>query len=162
MRRGGRVAEELTLPAATADVVLAEAAVAYAYSVAGPRLAPPEQGEARSLYSAHEQARDDALVSLTDAGEPPIEIPTFFALPGPVTTTAQASELLATVESRLATTYADLIAVTSPQQRQPVLDQVLLATTRSLRWGASPGAWGAAEPAAATPEAPGPSNGQGN
>lgn len=156
------MAEELTRPAALADVLLAEAAVAYAYSVAGPRLPPPEQGEARSLYSAHEQARDDALLALTDAGEPPIAIPTFFALPGPLTAAAQAAELLATVESRLATTYADLIAVTGPEQRQPVLDQVLLATARSLRWGASPGPWGAAEPAAATPEPPGPSSGQDN
>lgn len=134
---------------AWASIVLAEASVAYAYAVAGPRLPDAEQGAAKTLYDSHEQARDQALLALIAAGGAAPDIATFFDLPDAVTTPEQARAVLALVESRLATSYADLIGALQAPDRQYGLDQVLLATNRSLQWGAVPGPWGATVPAAA-------------
>ena len=128
------------------SIVLAEAAVAYAYAVAGPRLPDDEQGSAKTLYDSHEQARDEALIALTAGGGPVPIIPTFFELPDPVATPPQARALLALVESRLATSYADLLAALPIAERPDGLDHLLLATDRALQWGALPGAWGATVP----------------
>lgn len=129
-------------------VVLAEAAVSYAYAVAGPRLADTEHDDAAVLYDEHERARDDALLALTAAGGGPVSLPTFYQLPDDVTAPEQARALLATVESRLATAYADLVAALPVESRQVGLDGTLEATHNALRWGAPAGPWGAAEPAA--------------
>lgn len=124
-------------------VVQAEAAVVYAYAVAGPQLPDAERSVARTLYDSHEQARDDALLAATAAGGTAVDIPTFFALPNEVDTPELARGLLATVESRLVGAYADLVAALPPQERQIGLDQILLTTARAMQWGAQSGAWGA-------------------
>jgi hypothetical protein len=125
------------------QIVGAEAAVAYAYGVAGAQLPQPEQDRAADLYARHDQARDDALLALTAAGGEPVAIPSFFQLPGPVDTPVQARALLALVESRLSVNYADLAAALPAADRQRALDGVLQATDRSLSWGGVAGPWGA-------------------
>ncbi len=124
--------------------VQAETAVAYAYAVAGPRVDPAQRSTAAALYDAHEAARDSALLALVAAGGEPGAIPTFFELPGPVAQPAEATALLALVESRLLVVYADLVRALPLEQRQVGLDGVLAASQRALQWGAAPGAWGAA------------------
>jgi len=118
----------------------------YAYAIAGPRLAEAERSEAAAAYDDHERARDAALLALTALGGAEPAIPTFFELPNEVGTPAQARQLLATVESRLAVVYADLIAALPLAERQTGLDGVLTATERAVAWGAPPGPWGAMEP----------------
>lgn len=127
-------------------IVLAEAAVSYAYASAGPLLEPPQRGTAAQWYDEHERARDDALLALTGTGAPPIAIPSFFALPGQLDGPPTARALLATVESRLALSYADLVAALPLQERQRGIDGLLLANRRALSWGATAGAWGARTP----------------
>lgn len=123
-------------------MVLAEAAVVYAYGVAGAQLSQPERGVALAGLAAHKQARDDALSALAAAGGQAPELPTLYALPGPVNNTAQARSLLALVEGRLAVTYADLIAALPAAERPPILAAVLTANERALNWGALAGPWG--------------------
>jgi hypothetical protein len=131
---------------AWAAIVLAEAAVSYAYASAGPLLEPPQRATAAQWYDEHERARDDALLALTDTGAAPIAIPSFFALPTQLDGPPTARALLATVESRLALSYADLIAALPLEERQRGIDGLLLASRRALAWGATTGAWGAQAP----------------
>ncbi len=128
-------------------VILAEAAVSYAYGAAGPLLGDGERQLAAQAYDAHEQSRDAALLALTSSGAPPIGIPAFFSLPADLDGPTAARSLLATVESRLSLTYADLVAVLPMSERQLGIDGLLAATARALDWGAQPGPWGAAVPA---------------
>ena len=136
------------IAAAWEAVILAEAAVSYAYAVAGPRLDPAGRTLAAQGYDDHERARDTALLALTATGAPAVGVPSFFELPDQVATPEQARALLATVESRLAVSYADLVAALPMDQRQRGIDAMLQATAQALAWGAAPGAWGAAEPGA--------------
>jgi hypothetical protein len=131
---------------AWAAIVLAEAATSYAYASVGPLLEPDQRTTAAQWYDEHERARDDALLALTGAGAPPIAIPPFFALPEPLDGPGNAAALLATVESRLALSYADLVAALPLADRQRGIDGVLLANERALTWGATNGAWGAQTP----------------
>jgi hypothetical protein len=135
-----------TVAEAWEAIVLAEAAVSYAYARAGALLAPEPRAQAAQWYDEHERARDDALLALTATGAPPVPLPSFFEIPGPLQTPAQAAGLLATVESRLALAYADLIALLPLEQRQTGIDAVLLANERGRRWGAVNGPWGASTP----------------
>ncbi len=136
------------IAAGWAAIVLAEAAVSYAHAVAGPRLSEEQRQVAAQRYDEHDRARDDALLALTATGAEPVAIPTFFELPNEVATPEQARALLATVESRLALSYADLTAALPLTERQIGLDRVLQATIRAQEWGAAEGPWGAVEPAA--------------
>lgn len=124
-------------------IVLAEAAVSYAYAVAGPRLPDAERDLAALRYDQHKQARDEAMSALLAAGGEVPTLPTFFELPSPVATDSQARALLASVEARLATNYADLIAVVARADREPPLRAMQDATTRAAEWGAVAGPWGA-------------------
>jgi hypothetical protein len=135
-----------TASEAWAAIVLAEAAVSYAYARAGALLAPEPREQAAQWYDEHERARDEALLALTADGSPPVPLPSFFEIPGPLQTPAQAAGLLATVEARLALSYADLVAVLPPADRQTGIDGVLLANERARRWGAKNGPWGASTP----------------
>ncbi len=131
------------IPEAWAAIVLAEAAVSYAYARAGALLDTEPRAIAAQWYDEHERARDDALLALTATGAQPVPLPSFFEIPGPLETPEQAAALLATVESRLAVSYADLTGVLPLAERQTGIDGVLLANERARRWGAANGPWGA-------------------
>lgn len=131
---------------AWANIVLAEAAVSYAYSRAGVALAPAAREQAVQWYDEHGRARDQALLTLAEAGADPVALPAFFDLPGPVENQAQARALLALVEARLALSYAELVAVLPLADRQIGIDAALLANERARHWGAENGPWGATTP----------------
>lgn len=124
------------------QIVLAEAAVGYAYGIAAAQLDPPQRGTAVAILAAHKQARDDALSALVAAGGDAPELPTLYALPTAIGNSEQAQQLLALVEGRLAANYADLMAALPITDRPPILESVLTANDRALLWGAAAGPWG--------------------
>jgi hypothetical protein len=129
-------------------VMLSEAGAAYACAVAGPRFDDAGRAQAGAALDRHKAARDAAALQVSTAGAAVGPLPTFFVLPGRADDPVSAAALLAGVEARLAVQYADLLALLPLAQRQPALDGVLQCSAAALGWGARPGPWGAADPAA--------------
>ena len=94
----------MTPEAAWSAVVAGEDAAIYAYSVAGARTAHPER--ARSALAAHRIHRDRAAALAEAAGGSlPVPAPAYSV--GPVSTQAEAQQVLAHVENALTPVYAD-------------------------------------------------------
>jgi hypothetical protein len=114
-----------------------EYAVMYAYGRAGGRLSADQDGALTAL-EVHRTARDQLRQWLEDDGED-VEPPApAYTLPGPVTTDAQARDLLSTVELRLIPLFTELIGDQSdiPQRRRWAIRQVRDCALRAQFWGA--------------------------
>jgi len=113
--------------------VAGEEAAVYAYGVAGPWLEGPDRDLALGGLAAHRSRVLVLRAEASDAEE--LGAPGGY-LTGPVDSPESARALLAGVEARLASAYADLAAeVTGGDRRNAVL-AACECSVRSIGWGA--------------------------
>lgn len=123
---------------ALAAAILGEEAALYAYGVAGPWLDGPDRDLALGGLAAH---RARVLVLRGEAPDTDEAGAPGGFVSGPVDSAESARALLAQVEARLASTYADLAAeVTGGQRRNAVLS-ACECSVRSIAWGGATAAF---------------------
>ncbi len=123
---------------ALAAAILGEEAALYAYGVAGPWLDGADRDLALGGLAAH---RARVLVLRGEAADTAETGAPGGFVSGPVDSAPSARALLAQVEARLASTYADLAAeVTGGQRRNAVLS-ACECSVRSIAWGGATAAF---------------------
>lgn len=129
---------DLTTVDAIRAAIEGEEAAVYAYGVAAPRMSGAQADLARGALAAH-RLRIVALRELLAPADQPAAPGGF--LVDPPADSAAASLLLATIEARLAATYADLAAATRGDQRLDAVRSARESAVRSVAWGAPPEAF---------------------
>lgn len=116
-----------------------EHAAVYAYGVVGGRLqGRPDERAARSGYEVHRQRRATITRMVADIGAAPTPAAVAYDLGGPVVTATAARALAATVETRAAATYADVVAAGTGGLRQAAAAWLADAAVRATTWSAPP------------------------
>ena len=123
---------------ALAAAIAGEQAALYAYGLAGPRLDAAERDRALGGLAAH-RAR---ILMLREIAAPQDEpgTPGGYDVPVP-TDAAEARRLLADVESRLASAYADLAAEARDARRAEAVLAACECEVRAIGWGGEPEAF---------------------
>jgi hypothetical protein len=123
-----------TLSDALLAAAAAENAAVYGYSVAGARLATPQdKAAARADYDVHRaqvEALTDQLASLSATPSPAAPV---YVLPTPVTDAASARATLAAIEESTAATYADVVAAVPPGSSALLRDAALWLQSAAIR-----------------------------
>ncbi|HTC69466.1 MAG TPA: DUF4439 domain-containing protein [Acidothermaceae bacterium] len=129
-----------TLSDALLAAAAAENAAVYGYSLAGARLATPQdKATARAAYDVHRaqvEALTEQLASLGVGASPPPASPVY-VLPSPVTDATSARATLAAIEESTAATYADVVAAAPPGSSALLRDAALWlqsAAVREAQW----------------------------
>ena len=119
-----------------------EHAAVYAYGVVGARLqGRRDEAAAVAAYNAHRQRRATLTRLVADAGAQPTPAAVAYELGGPVGTAAAARQLAAQVETRVAATYADVVAATTGTVRQAGAGWLADAAVRAVTWSGRPAAF---------------------
>ncbi|MGK5530059.1 ferritin-like domain-containing protein [Streptomyces sp. URMC 129] len=117
----------------------AEHAAVYGYGVVGARIDDDRGGEATEAYDAHRARRDLLHRTVRDLGGTPVAAEVAYALPFEVGDSADAVELAAELETRLAGAYADLVLAAAGERRRDAAAAMRDAVVRAARWrGALP------------------------
>ncbi|PRY18551.1 ferritin-like domain-containing protein [Kineococcus rhizosphaerae] len=120
--------------AALQRALAGEHAAVHGYALVVARLPEPRRTEAAGDLQAHRTARDDLVDLLTARGATPVQAAAGYDVAAP---TAQAAlALAASMDERLATLYADVVAASTPD-RDACGRAVLTAARRAHRWGSS-------------------------
>lgn len=110
---------------------LAEDAAEFACRAAAAALDAPLRSRALRRAADHAAARTRIQTMLT---EPP-PIPPAYAVPAPMTSTAQAEALVSTTENALVPVYADAAADDAGPARTWAVDQAMACAVAAIRWG---------------------------
>ena len=126
------------MTAALIAAIEGEQAALYAYGVAGPHLDANDRDLVLGALAAH-RAR---ILTLREAADDSAEpgAPGGY-LTGRIETSDQARALLAGVEARLASAYADLAGAVEGEQRTEAVLAACECATRAVGWGAVPEAF---------------------
>lgn len=120
---------------ATQAALAAEHAAVYGYGVVGGLVGDERAAEAREAYEAHRSRRDALRRRVRRLGAAPVAAAAGYELPFPVTDRAAAERLAAELENRLAGSYADLVLVTTGDDRRAAAESLRDAALRACRWG---------------------------
>jgi hypothetical protein len=131
----------MTPLAALAAIVGGEDAAVYGYSVAGAHVSGGARTKALAGLAAHRANRDRAAAAIVAAGGTPPPGAIAYDLGGPVTSPAQARDLMALVDNRLVAAYADAAAATVDGERRWAARTAAECATRAVGWGAAPQAF---------------------
>ena len=125
--------------AALQDALTAEQAACYGYGIVGAHLVAGSaaQGTAATDWVAHMQARDQLTQLISARGVPPVAAAVAYELPFPVTSAAEAAQLAATIEDRVAQAYLTLVALPQAGLRSLGAHQVRAAAVRAQSWRGS-------------------------
>ena len=117
----------------------AEHSACYGYGVVGAYLAAgsPALSAAGTDWLAHQRARDQLIVMISDRGGQPAPSAVAYTLPFPVTSAAAAAQLAATMEDGVAAAYLAVVALTERDLRVFGADQVRVAALRAESWRGS-------------------------
>jgi Domain of unknown function (DUF4439) len=120
-------------------VLAGEHAAVYAFGVVGARLrSTSDEADAVAAYDLHLARRDRVNASLVAAGATPVGSAAAYDLGGPVTSTAAARALAATVELGLCGPYAGPVGTTEKAERSSAADWVGEAASQAVGWGGDP------------------------
>ena len=127
-------------PAEALNAALAgEHAVVYAYGVVGARLeGTAYEPAARRGYDAHRARRSTLTALVQAAGATPALAAAAYDLGGPVATAVAARALAATVETRAAAAYADVVGATDGSTRGSAATWLADAAVRATGWSGRP------------------------
>jgi hypothetical protein len=152
-------AEEKRRLAALQAALAAEHAAVYAYGVVGGRIGAGRRTEARAAFDAHRARRDALAREVRDLGAVPVAASAAYALPFPVSDSAEAVRLAAGLEDRVAGVYSDLVRAAEGEMRAAAAEALREAAVRAVRWrGGSVAFPGLAERAAAASASPTPTS----
>jgi|HubBroStandDraft_6_1064221.scaffolds.fasta_scaffold04827_1 hypothetical protein len=114
----------------------AEQAASYGYGIVGAHLpqGSATQAGASTDWVAHVRAADQLTQLISARGATPVPAAVAYQLPFPVSTTAQARALAATLEDRVAQAYLGLVALTEISLRSFGAQQVRAAAVRAEGW----------------------------
>lgn len=127
--------------AALQTVLAGEHAVVYGYGVAGAHLDGAEQARATRGWDRHRADRDAVEVLVASRSATPEPPRAAYALPSPVTNAREARLLIALLEERLATVWADAVAALDGELRSRAATGVSEAALAAVAWGAETGAF---------------------
>ncbi|MGP4112460.1 ferritin-like domain-containing protein [Streptomyces sp. 4N509B] len=119
---------------ATQAALAAEHAAVYGYGVVGGLIGEERAGEAQEAHTAHRARRDALARTLRRLGATPVASAAAYELPFAVTDATGAARLAAEVELRLAGAYADLVLVTTGEERRTAAGALSEAAVRAARW----------------------------
>jgi len=125
--------------AALQSVLAAEHSACYGYGVVGAHLAVGSAAltAAAADWIAHQRARDELTVMISDRGGQPATSAVAYELPFPVTSVTTAAQLAATLEDRVAQAYLALVAVREQGLRMFGAEQVRVSALRAESWRGS-------------------------
>jgi Domain of unknown function (DUF4439) len=115
----------------------AEQAAAYGYGVVGSHLAGTQARSATTDWIAHQAGADQLDGLLADAGVTGVPAGVAYQLPQPVSTTAQAAALAATLEDQVTRGYLGLVASSADDLRMLGARQARAAALRAAGWRGS-------------------------
>ena len=98
-------------------VLAAEHAVVFGYGVVGAHLRGPDRRRASDELARHRDQRDALTSQLVALGAEPAQTAAAYELPHPVTSTDEARDLAAVLETRLAGVWADAVLALPARQR---------------------------------------------
>ena len=132
-------AEQSSLSDALQSALAGEHAAVYAYGVVGGVVDPVGGTGQLALraYDIHRTRRELVEEQVRALGDEPVPAEPGYALPAPVTSTADAKELARRVEDRCAVLYAAVVAAASDDLRAQAAGWLEDAATRALDWGAT-------------------------
>jgi hypothetical protein len=125
--------------AALQGALAAEQAACYGYGIVGAHLTvgSATQGKAGTDWIAHMRARDQLTQLISARGATPVAAAVAYELPFPVTSAAEAAQLAATIEDRVAQAYLALVAQPDIGLRDLGAGQVRDAAVRAQSWRGS-------------------------
>jgi hypothetical protein len=127
--------DDSALVQALQAVLAGEFAAVYGYGVVGAHAAPAARAQALRDLAWHQAQQPALSATLAAAGATPVIAEPAYPLPFPVTTATAAARLAATLEQRLAATYADLVAAAEDPQRTQAADALAACAVRAAQWG---------------------------
>lgn len=119
---------------ALAAALAAEYAAIFAYGPIGVRLDGSAVGQARAAEAAHRARRDALVLALSELGATPPPAEADYALPFPVTDSANALRLAIEVEERTAAVWRAALPATTGDQRGQALEALTDCAVRATRW----------------------------
>lgn len=126
-------------PAALMEALAAEHAAIFAYGPIGAKLDEDLAEFARDAEAAHRARRDALVLALTaDGADPPAAEPSY-ALPFPVSGTADALRLAVQIEERVAAVWRAALRAGAGVTRAGALDALVDAAVRATTWRRSAG-----------------------
>ena len=135
--------------AALQAALAAEQAASYGYGIVGAHLpqGSAAQGVATTDWVAHVRARDQLTELVSARGATPVPAAVAYELPFAVSTAAQASQLAATLEDKVAQAYMALVSLPEPGLRSLGAEQVRACALRAESWRGSTQAFPGLPPA---------------
>jgi hypothetical protein len=119
------------------DVLAAEHAALWSYSLAVAFLAPDQVAAARTDAAAHRELRAAVEVTLTQVGQRPVSAQPAYATPQPVVDASSAVGLLVTAETDAAAAWRSLLERGADRSlRRAGLDALSDTAARCARWRA--------------------------
>ncbi len=122
------------LVAALQAALAGEYAAVYGYGVVGARGRPSDRPEALRALAWHQAQQPLLTAALATAGATPAVAEPAYPLPFPVTSATAAVRLAATLEQRVAATYADLVAAAEEPERTVAAEALAACAARAARW----------------------------
>ena len=120
----------------------AEHAAVFLYGLLGAQSSQSRQPELfsrlTSAYTAHRAARDELTVLVAARGSDPVASKTDYEVPGATTTPAQIQAVARLVESRVTSTYGELVGNTAGRDRRWAIAAVEASALRELTFGTAP------------------------
>lgn len=125
--------------AALQQALAAEQAAAYGYGVVGSHLivGSAAAAAADADWVEHLRAGSALTVMISARGGQPVAAAVAYQLPFPVTSTAAAQQLAATMEDRVAQAYLVVVALPEAGLRSFGAEQVRAAALRAAAWRGS-------------------------
>ena len=119
------------------DVLSAEHAALWCYSLAVAFLSSARAEQARSDTEAHRELRSKVAQTLTEFGQRPVSAQPAYATPQPVEDGLSAAALVVVAETDAMAAWRSVLErSTLPELRQVALDTLTATTVRCARWRA--------------------------
>lgn len=119
------------------DVLTAEHAALWCYSLAVAFLSPARAEQARTDAEEHRELRSKVAQTLTEFGQRPVSAQPAYATPQPVKDGVSAAALVVVAETDAMAAWRSVLErSTLPELRQVALDTLTDTTVRCARWRA--------------------------
>lgn len=136
---------DVATTAALQDVLAAEHAAVYVYSVLGAQTSQSSQATLyagiSSAYLIHRQRRDDLIARIGELGAGPVAASAAYEVPADLSTAARIEAVALRLERACAATYAYAVASTSGGDRGRATTALLDAARREIGFGGKPEAF---------------------
>ena len=132
----------MTAVQALQKALAAEHAAVHLYGLLGAQSSKSRQpllfAKLNRTYSEHRATRDRLTVLVSSKGADPVAAEVDYEVPGPTSTAAQIEAVARTIERRVTSTYAELVANTAGGERRWAISALDASALREVGFGAPP------------------------